>query len=65
MTIVTNRGPHRKRPAKAAQPVDIKLPRIVEHESRRKRKQTLVEGEVSPETWDFFRRMGIKVPSDD
>jgi hypothetical protein len=65
--IVTTRPPRRKR-TKAAQPVEIKAPRVVQHTPRKGRAWRVKELEPDPEAdarvEAFFQRMGLKLPED-
>jgi hypothetical protein len=59
MTIVTYRP--RKRPAKSAQAVEIKVPRIVQHTPRGRAWKVLPpDPEAEARAAAFFERMGIK-----
>jgi hypothetical protein len=60
--IVTSRPPRRERPKAPAQPAEITAPRIVQHFPKQKRQRQQVE--ITPDVWDFFGRMGLKVPED-
>jgi hypothetical protein len=65
-TIVTNRGPVRRKRPKPAQPAEITAPRIVQHLPKHKRelKPRAPGPEADARVRVFFLRMGLKLPED-
>jgi hypothetical protein len=59
MTVVPARPPRCKRPAKAAQPVEIKAPQVVQHTPRGRAWRVELETEVEAEAGvaEFFDKM--------
>jgi hypothetical protein len=58
--IIRSYAPRRKRPSKPQEQSAISQ-RIV-HSDPKRRRWELEKVEVTPEIWDFLRRMGLKVP---